>query len=158
MTNDDYIMIAVCIAIAAFFIWVLSPYGRRTIAAAHAQEKVQEKAEIELAQLRQEQEHQFERMRLELEAEKERMRLELEAERAKLEAELGVSLQKEPEVVYIEKEVPVMVGQDQSQAQPQPQPQQTSNPASNLGKGVAKTLVKSAAAFGGGYLVGKKWF
>lgn len=154
MTNDDYITIAVCIAVAAFFIWVLSPYGRRTIAAAHAQEKVQEKAEIELAQLRQEQEHQFERMRLELEAEKERMRLELEAERAKLEAELGVSLQKEPEVVYIEKQVPVMIGEDLSQAQSQPQQQQTGS----LGKGVAKTLVKSAAAFGGGYAIGKKWF
>ena len=147
--TDDSIMICVIAVIACFCIWVFTPHFRRTMAAADAQEKSQAKAELDLDQLRHEQAQQFERERLALEAESERMRLELEAERVRLEAELGVSLKKEPEVVYIEKEVPVMVGQDLSQTQPQ----QTES----LGKGVAKTAVKSAAAFAGGYAFGKKF-
>jgi hypothetical protein len=147
MMTDDSIMICVIAVIACFCIWVFTPHFRRTMAAADAQEKSQAKAELDLDQLRHEQAQKFERERLALEAESERMRLELEAERAKLEAELGVSLKKEPEVVYIKKEVPVMVGQEV-------QPQQTES----LGKGVAKTAVKSAAAFAGGYAIGRKLF
>lgn len=149
MTGTDYMFICIIAGFACFGIWVFTPHFRRTMAAADAQEKSQAKAELDLDQLRHEQAQQFERERLALEAERERMRLELEAERVRLEAELGVSLKKEPEVVYIEKEVPVMVGQDLSQTQPQ----QTES----LGKGVAKTAVKSAAAFAGGYAFGKKF-
>jgi len=147
MTGTDYMFICIIAGFACFGIWVFTPHYRRTMAAVDAQEKSQAKAELDLDQLRHEQAQQFERERLALEAERERMRLELEAERARMEAELGVSLKKEPEVVYVEKEVPVMVGQEV-------QPQQTES----LGTGVAKTAVKSAAAFAGGYAIGRKWF
>ena len=145
MTGTDYMFICIIAGFACFGIWVFTPHYRRTMAAVDAQEKSQAKAELDLDQLRHEQAQQFERERLALEAERERMRLELEAERARMEAELGVSLKKEPEVVYVEKEVPVMVGQEV-------QPQQTES----LGTGVAKTAVKSAAAFAGGYAIGRK--
>lgn len=137
MTGTDYMFICIIAGFACFGIWVFTPHYRRTMAAVDAQEKSQAKAELDLDQLRHEQAQQFERERLALEAERERMRLELEAERARMEAELGVSLEKKPEVVYVEK--PVYIERD----------------SGGMSEG-SKTAIKAGVAGAAGYAFGRK--
>lgn len=171
MTFEDYLFSGIIVAFICFGIWVFTPHGRRTIAAAANAERETSKINLETEKMQHEQHQLLERERMELNAilerermelngiaerermalaaEKERIRLELEAERARLEAELGVSLKKEPEVVYIEKEVPVMVGEDLSEIEPQP--------AQSTGSGVGKAVVKAGIAGAAGYAFGRKF-
>jgi len=160
MTFENYLFTGIIVAFICFGIWVFTPHGRRTIAASANAERETSKINLETEKMQHEQHQLLERERMELnailerermalEAEKERIRLELEAERARLEAELGVSLKKEPEVVYIEKEVPVMVGEDLSEIEPQP--------AQSTGSGVGKAVVKAGIAGAAGYAFGRKF-
>jgi len=126
METAEYVIVGFVGLLVVFMIWIFSPAGRRAMKEENKNEREYTLQQIEL-----------ERQWIAVDAEKERMRLELEAERARMEAELGVSLEKKPEVVYVEK--PVYIERD----------------SGGMSEG-SKTAIKAGVAGAAGYAFGRK--